>query len=54
MKNKIFVFLLALAMCLSLVACGGDEAADGSWAVYWYLAAIWRPTEASPPPTFPK
>ena len=37
MKNKIFVFLLALAMCLSLVACGGDEAADGSWAVYWYL-----------------
>ncbi len=51
MKNKIFGFLLALAMCLSLVACGGDEAADGStpdaapdfqagdgsWAVYWYL-----------------
>ena len=51
MKNKIFVFLLALAMCLSLAACGGDEAADGStpdaapvfqagdgsWAVYWYL-----------------
>ena len=51
MKNKIFVFLLALAVCLSLVACGGDEAADGStpdaapvfqagdgsWAVYWYL-----------------
>lgn len=51
MKNKIFVFLLALAMCLSLAACGGDEAADGStpdaapvfqagdgsWVVYWYL-----------------
>lgn len=51
MKNKIFVFLLAAVMCLSLAACGGDEAADGStpdaapvfhagdgsWAVYWYL-----------------
>lgn len=51
MKNKLLVFLLALAMCLSLTACGGDEAADGStpdaapvfqagdgsWAVYWYL-----------------
>ena len=51
MKNKIFVFLLASAMCLSLAACGGDEAVDGStpdaapvfhagdgsWAVYWYL-----------------
>lgn len=51
MKNKLLAFLLALAMCLSLTACGGDEAADGStpdaapvfqagdgsWAVYWYL-----------------
>ena len=51
MKNKRFVFLLAAVMCLSLAACGGDEAADGStpdaapvfhagdgsWAVYWYL-----------------
>lgn len=51
MKNKIFVFLLAAVMCLSLATCGGDEAADGStpdaapvfhagdgsWAVYWYL-----------------
>ncbi len=51
MKNKIFVFLLAAVMCLSLAACGGDEATDGStpdaapvfhagdgsWAVYWYL-----------------
>ena len=51
MKNKIFVFLLAAVMCLSLAACGGDEAADGStpdaapvfhagdgsWAIYWYL-----------------
>ena len=51
MKNKLLAFLLALAMCLSLTACGGDEVADGStpdaapvfqagdgsWAVYWYL-----------------
>ena len=51
MKNKIFAFLLAMAMGLSLTACGGNEAADGStpdaapafhagdgsWAVYWYL-----------------
>ena len=51
MKNKLLAFLLASAMCLSLAACGGDEAADGStpdaapvfhagdgsWAVYWYL-----------------
>lgn len=51
MKNKSLAFLLALSMCLSLTACGGDEVADGStpdaapvlqagdgsWAVYWYL-----------------
>lgn len=51
MKNKSVAFLLALSMCLSLTACGGDEVADGStpdaapvlqagdgsWAVYWYL-----------------
>lgn len=47
MKNKVLAFLLALGMCLSLAACGGDEntggsvptlnAGDGSWAVYWYL-----------------
>lgn len=51
MKNKLLAFLLALSMCLSLTACGGDgvadgstpdaapvlQAGDGSWAVYWYL-----------------
>ena len=51
MKKKLLSLLLALAMCLSLAACGGDEAesappatkapvaetGDGSWAVYWYL-----------------
>ena len=34
--------LLALVMALSLTACGDEPldapgAADGSWAVYWYL-----------------
>ena len=28
---------LSLLAALLAVACGGDEAADGSWAVYWYL-----------------
>ena len=52
MNNKrILTAALALALSLSLAACGGDEAADGStpdaapvfhagdgsWAVYWYL-----------------
>lgn len=48
--KKLLSLLLALAMCLSLVACGGEESTpsdtsspttselnDGSWAVYWYL-----------------
>ncbi len=51
MKRKLLSLLLALAVCLSLVACGDEETAvdtpdrspstqeqgDGSWAVYWYL-----------------
>lgn len=48
--KKLLSLLLELAMCLSLVACGGEESTpsdtsspttselnDGSWAVYWYL-----------------
>ena len=53
MKLKLLSLLLALAMCFSLAACGGDgetpptaptattptapELNDGSWAIYWYL-----------------
>ena len=50
MKKRLFALCAALAMALSLIACGGDETADlsdgdrspvsaaeGSWAVYWYL-----------------
>ena len=49
MKKKLLSLLLALAMGLSLAACGGGEEdvpafagnksplSDGSWAVYWYL-----------------
>ena len=49
MKRKLLALCLALAMALSLAACGGDtgeempdrspatELNDGSWAVYWYL-----------------
>ena len=42
-KRRFFALLLALMMVLSLTACGDepldapDGAADGSWAVYWYL-----------------
>ena len=42
-KRRFFALLLALMMALSLTACGDepldapDGAADGSWAVYWYL-----------------
>ena len=42
--KKILSCLLAMAMALSLVSCGGSEdvsdsaGAEGeSWAVYWYL-----------------
>ena len=53
MMKKVLALLLALAMCLSFVACGEEEnpeaatptqgnetvqkPEDGSWAVYWYL-----------------
>ncbi|MBR6677387.1 MAG: hypothetical protein IKL23_01485 [Oscillospiraceae bacterium] len=52
MKKKLLSLLLALVMCFSLAACGGEESTnefdtskspvtsapgDGSWAVYWYL-----------------
>jgi hypothetical protein len=47
MKKKLLALLLALGMLCSLVACGGELAAeeavgpadvgDGSWAIYWYL-----------------
>lgn len=43
MKMRRFLaLLLALVMALSLTACGDEPldapgAADGSWAVYWYL-----------------
>lgn len=38
MKTKLLSLLLALVMCLSLVACGGEESEpnkpnDGSWAM---------------------
>lgn len=42
-KRRFFALLLALMVALSLTACGDepldapDGAADGSWAVYWYL-----------------
>ena len=49
MRKNVISLLLALVMLVSLTACGGDtpasdetDAADGTWAVYWYL----------PPPTF--
>ncbi|MBQ9974003.1 MAG: hypothetical protein IJP02_03485 [Oscillospiraceae bacterium] len=43
--KKLIALLLALTVALSLTACGGGDAsvedaqtaADGSWAVYWYL-----------------
>lgn len=44
MKIKLIALLLALSMCFSLVACGGEDGSktaqklgDGSWAIYWYL-----------------
>ena len=44
MRKNVISLLLALAMLVSLTACGGDtpasdetDAADGTWAVYWYL-----------------
>ena len=50
MNKKLLCWVLALAMCFSLAACGAEEGApsgsnnaagnelnDGSWAVYWYL-----------------
>ena len=49
MKKKLLALLLALAMALSLTACGdapdveadapvkGVTAESGSWAIYWYL-----------------
>ena len=44
MKKRILALLLALVMCFSLAACGGDTPAvdnetdgNGSWAIYWYL-----------------
>lgn len=44
MRKNVISLLLALVMLVSLTACGGDtpasdetDAADGTWAVYWYL-----------------
>ena len=53
MKKKLLAWLLALAMCVSFVACGSVEeipdeqvpaakapataAEDSTWAIYWYL-----------------